>query len=73
MFLFLRIWTRKRNLIAVHCIVEQEKRKKSNTLPNGLVEGDDEEEDGGHGGPELQRTGRWEFTRRNIVQCFCLK
>lgn len=38
--------------------VKQEKRKKSNILPNGLVEGDEEEEDSGHGGPELQRTGR---------------
>lgn len=42
--------------------VIQEKRKKSNILPNGLVEGDEEEEDGGHGGPELQRTGRWGIT-----------
>lgn len=40
--------------------VKQEKRKRSNILPNGLVEGDEEEEDGGHAGPELQRTGRWE-------------
>ncbi|KAF3694903.1 Sodium-driven chloride bicarbonate exchanger Solute carrier family 4 member 10 [Channa argus] len=40
-------------------VPSQEKRKKSNVLPNGLVEGDEEEEDSGHGGPELQRTGRW--------------
>uniref|UniRef100_A0A4W6FXH4 Anion exchange protein n=1 Tax=Lates calcarifer TaxID=8187 RepID=A0A4W6FXH4_LATCA len=40
-------------------VPSQEKRKKSNILPNGLVEGDEEEEHGGHGGPELQRTGRW--------------
>uniref|UniRef100_A0A3Q4AKA1 Anion exchange protein n=1 Tax=Mola mola TaxID=94237 RepID=A0A3Q4AKA1_MOLML len=40
-------------------VPSQEKRKKSNILPNGLVEGDEEEEDSGHGGPELQRTGRW--------------
>uniref|UniRef100_A0A8C4HCD3 Anion exchange protein n=1 Tax=Dicentrarchus labrax TaxID=13489 RepID=A0A8C4HCD3_DICLA len=40
-------------------VPSQEKRKKSNILPNGLVEGDDQEEEGGHGGPELQRTGRW--------------
>lgn len=39
--------------------VKQEKRKKSNILPNGLVEGDEEEEHDGHDGPELQRTGRW--------------
>uniref|UniRef100_A0A8C4HDS7 Anion exchange protein n=1 Tax=Dicentrarchus labrax TaxID=13489 RepID=A0A8C4HDS7_DICLA len=39
--------------------VPSQKRKKSNILPNGLVEGDDQEEEGGHGGPELQRTGRW--------------
>lgn len=40
--------------------VKQEKRKKSNLLPNGLLEGEEEEENGGHGGPELQRTGRCE-------------
>nr|QOU09180.1 solute carrier family 4 member 10B [Lateolabrax maculatus] len=40
-------------------VPSQEKRKKSNILPNGLVEGDEEEEEGGHGGPELQRTGKW--------------
>ncbi|XP_029705659.1 sodium-driven chloride bicarbonate exchanger isoform X3 [Takifugu rubripes] len=40
-------------------VPSQEKRKKSNLLPNGLVEGEEEEEPGGHGGPELQRTGRW--------------
>ncbi|XP_035995302.1 sodium-driven chloride bicarbonate exchanger isoform X2 [Fundulus heteroclitus] len=40
-------------------VPSQEKRKKSNLLPNGLVEGEDEDEDDGHGGPELQRTGRW--------------
>nr|XP_046259548.1 sodium-driven chloride bicarbonate exchanger isoform X2 [Scatophagus argus] len=40
-------------------VPSQEKRKKSNILPNGLVEGDEEEEQDGHGGPELQRTGRW--------------
>ncbi|KAE8277423.1 Sodium-driven chloride bicarbonate exchanger Solute carrier family 4 member 10 [Larimichthys crocea] len=40
-------------------VPSQEKRKRSNILPNGLVEGDEEEEDGGHAGPELQRTGRW--------------
>uniref|UniRef100_A0A3Q1BCR7 Anion exchange protein n=1 Tax=Amphiprion ocellaris TaxID=80972 RepID=A0A3Q1BCR7_AMPOC len=40
-------------------VPSQEKRKKSNILPNGLVEGEEEEEHGGHGGPELQRTGRW--------------
>uniref|UniRef100_A0A8D3CQ84 Anion exchange protein n=1 Tax=Scophthalmus maximus TaxID=52904 RepID=A0A8D3CQ84_SCOMX len=40
-------------------VPSQEKRKKSNILPNGMVEGDEEEELGGHGGPELQRTGRW--------------
>uniref|UniRef100_H2SFC3 Anion exchange protein n=1 Tax=Takifugu rubripes TaxID=31033 RepID=H2SFC3_TAKRU len=39
--------------------VPSQKRKKSNLLPNGLVEGEEEEEPGGHGGPELQRTGRW--------------
>uniref|UniRef100_A0A8D3DBY1 Anion exchange protein n=1 Tax=Scophthalmus maximus TaxID=52904 RepID=A0A8D3DBY1_SCOMX len=39
--------------------VPSQKRKKSNILPNGMVEGDEEEELGGHGGPELQRTGRW--------------
>uniref|UniRef100_A0A671YME3 Anion exchange protein n=1 Tax=Sparus aurata TaxID=8175 RepID=A0A671YME3_SPAAU len=33
--------------------------QKSNILPNGLVEGEEEEEQDGHGGPELQRTGRW--------------
>lgn len=38
--------------------VKQEKRKKSNILPNGLVEGEEEDEHDGHGGPELQRTGR---------------
>lgn len=38
--------------------VQQEGRKKSNILPNGLVEGEEEEEQDGHGGPELQRTGR---------------
>uniref|UniRef100_A0A7N6AU43 Anion exchange protein n=1 Tax=Anabas testudineus TaxID=64144 RepID=A0A7N6AU43_ANATE len=40
-------------------VPSQEKRKKSNILPNGLVEGEEEEEESGHGGPELQRTGRW--------------
>ncbi|KAK9537559.1 hypothetical protein VZT92_005165 [Zoarces viviparus] len=40
-------------------VPSQEKRKKSNILPNGLVEGEEEVEEGGHGGPELQRTGRW--------------
>ncbi|XP_053295119.1 sodium-driven chloride bicarbonate exchanger [Pleuronectes platessa] len=40
-------------------VPSQEKRKKCNILPNGLVEGEEEEEIGGHGGPELQRTGRW--------------
>lgn len=37
---------------------KQEKRKKSNILPNGIVEGEEEDEHDGHGGPELQRTGR---------------
>lgn len=51
--------------------LKQEKRKKSNILPNGLVEGDEEEEHGGHGGPELQRTGRWESHKgMDNVQCF---
>ncbi|KAG7227528.1 hypothetical protein INR49_005343 [Caranx melampygus] len=40
-------------------VPSQEKRKKSNVLPNGLGEGEEEEEHGGHGGPELERTGRW--------------
>uniref|UniRef100_A0A669D687 Anion exchange protein n=1 Tax=Oreochromis niloticus TaxID=8128 RepID=A0A669D687_ORENI len=40
-------------------VPSQEKRKKSNILPNGLVEGDEEEEHDAHGSPELQRTGRW--------------
>uniref|UniRef100_A0A669END2 Anion exchange protein n=1 Tax=Oreochromis niloticus TaxID=8128 RepID=A0A669END2_ORENI len=39
--------------------VPSQKRKKSNILPNGLVEGDEEEEHDAHGSPELQRTGRW--------------
>ncbi|KAM7380587.1 hypothetical protein PAMP_003874 [Pampus punctatissimus] len=39
-------------------VPSQEKRKKSNILP-GLAEGEEEEEDGGHGGAELQRTGKW--------------
>uniref|UniRef100_A0A8C5NHG0 Anion exchange protein n=1 Tax=Gouania willdenowi TaxID=441366 RepID=A0A8C5NHG0_GOUWI len=39
-------------------VPSQEKRKKTSMLPNGLIETDDEENDG-HGGPELQRTGRW--------------
>uniref|UniRef100_A0A8C6PRP2 Anion exchange protein n=1 Tax=Nothobranchius furzeri TaxID=105023 RepID=A0A8C6PRP2_NOTFU len=38
-------------------VPSQEKRKKCNILPNGLVEGEEEDEHGGHGGPELQRTG----------------
>lgn len=38
--------------------VKQEKRKKSNILPNGLVEGEEEEEHDAHGSPELQRTGK---------------
>ncbi len=50
--------TRRENPNCCVLFVEQEKRKKSNILPNGLVEGDEEEEHGGHGGPELQRTGR---------------
>lgn len=37
--------------------VKQEKRKKSNISPNGLVEGEEEEHDA-HGSPELQRTGK---------------
>ncbi|XP_033990349.1 sodium-driven chloride bicarbonate exchanger [Trematomus bernacchii] len=40
-------------------VPSQEKRKKCSNLPNGLVEGEEEEEEDGHGGPELQRTGRW--------------
>ncbi|KAM7407513.1 hypothetical protein PAMA_003304 [Pampus argenteus] len=40
-------------------VPSQEKRKKSNVLLNGLVEGEEEEEQSGHGGPELQRTGKW--------------
>ncbi|TNN84551.1 Sodium-driven chloride bicarbonate exchanger [Liparis tanakae] len=40
-------------------VPSQEKRKKSNILPNGLIEGDEKEEEGGHAGKELQRTGRW--------------
>ncbi|XP_036966208.1 sodium-driven chloride bicarbonate exchanger isoform X1 [Acanthopagrus latus] len=40
-------------------VPSQEGRKKSNILPNGLVEGEEEEEQDGHAGPELQRTGRW--------------
>uniref|UniRef100_H3BXL7 Anion exchange protein n=1 Tax=Tetraodon nigroviridis TaxID=99883 RepID=H3BXL7_TETNG len=40
-------------------VPSQEKRKKNNLLSNGLVEGEEEEENGSHGGPELQRTGRW--------------
>lgn len=40
-------------------LIKQEKRKKSNLLHNGLVEGEEEDEDSGHGGPELQRTGRY--------------
>uniref|UniRef100_A0A672IF79 Anion exchange protein n=1 Tax=Salarias fasciatus TaxID=181472 RepID=A0A672IF79_SALFA len=40
-------------------VPSQEKRKKSNILANGLVEGEEEEEHGGHEGPELQRTGKW--------------
>uniref|UniRef100_A0A8C7YV35 Anion exchange protein n=1 Tax=Oryzias sinensis TaxID=183150 RepID=A0A8C7YV35_9TELE len=38
-------------------VPSQENRKKSNILSNGLVDGE-EEEAHGHGGPELQRTGR---------------
>ncbi|XP_067459572.1 sodium-driven chloride bicarbonate exchanger [Thunnus thynnus] len=37
-------------------VPSQEKRKRSNNM---LAEGDEEEEHGGHGGPELQRTGKW--------------
>uniref|UniRef100_A0AAQ5ZHX8 Anion exchange protein n=1 Tax=Amphiprion ocellaris TaxID=80972 RepID=A0AAQ5ZHX8_AMPOC len=44
---------------SIATLMTDEKRKKSNILPNGLVEGEEEEEHGGHGGPELQRTGRW--------------
>uniref|UniRef100_A0A3P8PQA1 Anion exchange protein n=1 Tax=Astatotilapia calliptera TaxID=8154 RepID=A0A3P8PQA1_ASTCA len=40
-------------------VPSQEKRKKSNILPNGLVEGEEEEEHDAHGSPELQRTGKW--------------
>uniref|UniRef100_A0AAX7TZ55 Anion exchange protein n=1 Tax=Astatotilapia calliptera TaxID=8154 RepID=A0AAX7TZ55_ASTCA len=39
--------------------VPSQKRKKSNILPNGLVEGEEEEEHDAHGSPELQRTGKW--------------
>ncbi|XP_054642056.1 sodium-driven chloride bicarbonate exchanger-like isoform X1 [Dunckerocampus dactyliophorus] len=40
-------------------VPSQEKRKKNSTsLLNDLAEGD-EDEHGGHGGPELQRTGKW--------------
>ncbi|XP_071379114.1 sodium-driven chloride bicarbonate exchanger [Centroberyx affinis] len=39
-------------------VPSQEKRKKSSGLPNGLADDGEEEENGGHGGPELQRTGR---------------
>lgn len=63
-----------KNLDLSNCcglFVKQEKRKK--TIPNGLVEGDEEEEDGGHGGPELQRTGRWGIMGWKNVKCFCLK
>lgn len=45
--------------VVLHCFVQQENRKKCKILPNGLVEGDEEAEEGGHGGPELQRTGRY--------------
>ncbi|XP_034042379.1 sodium-driven chloride bicarbonate exchanger [Thalassophryne amazonica] len=36
----------------------QEKRKKNHSLPNGLAVTGEEEEYSGHGGAELQRTGR---------------
>ncbi|KAM6986400.1 sodium-driven chloride bicarbonate exchanger [Aplochiton taeniatus] len=39
-------------------VPSQENRKKSAVLANGLAEGGDGEEHEGHGGPELQRTGR---------------
>uniref|UniRef100_A0A669DEH1 Anion exchange protein n=1 Tax=Oreochromis niloticus TaxID=8128 RepID=A0A669DEH1_ORENI len=44
---------------SIATLMTDEKRKKSNILPNGLVEGDEEEEHDAHGSPELQRTGRW--------------
>lgn len=50
--------------------VKQEKRKKSNILANELAEGDEEEEHGGHGGPELQRTGRWITRETTNTQFF---
>lgn len=48
----------QKNLNCCWLTFQQEKRKKSNLLSNGLVEGEEVEESGGHGGPELQRTGR---------------
>lgn len=63
-----------KNLDLSNCcglFVKQEKRKK--TLPNGLVEGDEEEEDGGHAGLELQRTGRWGITGGKEYQVFLFK
>lgn len=57
------VWSQRPRESCVNASVlvvwKQEKRKKSSTLPNGLVEGEDEEENSGHGGPELQRTGRY--------------
>ena len=55
------------NITAVDLFVKQEKRKKCSNLPNGLVEGEEEEEEDGHGGPELQRTGRWGITERAVL------
>lgn len=47
-------------MLCITCalFVKQEKRKKSNILPNGLVEGEEEEKHDAHGSPELQRTGK---------------
>ncbi|KAM4608361.1 sodium-driven chloride bicarbonate exchanger isoform 2-T2 [Polymixia lowei] len=39
-------------------VPSQEKRKINSALANGLADGGEEEEPDGHGGPELQRTGR---------------
>ncbi|XP_077392083.1 sodium-driven chloride bicarbonate exchanger [Festucalex cinctus] len=39
-------------------VPSQEKRKKNTNLPNDLSEANEEEHEG-HGGPELQRTGKW--------------
>jgi len=53
------LFLKKKEITFCWLFVKQEKRKKSNILPNGLIEGDEKEEEGGHGGKELQRTGRY--------------